>query len=184
MVEHEDWVKNVNVADVKNPPKTGYVAQTDNVTQNENIVEIEKPSQNEDLYQYLLHPRNTWAYDITIIVHCKLKLIHDFKEVLASCGELEEFKKSCFRHYLDLPHYMRGLFQAKYIHNLLPSQIQFLSANDDEMWLAMGNTKLTGLSTNCHTRLEEKEVYWLGIDEDMFEGPQFVPLKDFVNKED
>ncbi|KAK2638595.1 hypothetical protein Ddye_026390 [Dipteronia dyeriana] len=118
---------------------------------NDNIQEVEKEPEkepensdgrNEDLDQYLLHPRTTWAYDITITVHCKLKLIHDIKEVLGSCGEFEEFKKSCFKHYLDLPHYMRSLCQTQYIHNLLLCQIRLSGANDDEMWFAMGNTNV------------------------------------------
>ncbi|KAK2641705.1 hypothetical protein Ddye_023468 [Dipteronia dyeriana] len=142
MVENVDQAENVSVAEAKNLPESGNVAQTENVTQNKNVVETEEPSQNEDLDQFFLHPRNTWAYDITIIVHCKLKLIHHIKEVLADCGELEDFKKSRYRHYLDLPHYMRGLFQAQYIHNLLLLQIRFLGANDNEMWFAIGNTKV------------------------------------------
>ncbi|KAI9185105.1 hypothetical protein LWI28_004195 [Acer negundo] len=32
--------------------------------------------------------------------------------------------------------------------------------------------------------MEVKEDYWKGIDDDMSEEPQFVPLKDFVGKED
>ncbi|KAK2658844.1 hypothetical protein Ddye_005377 [Dipteronia dyeriana] len=131
-----------NVVEAENLPENVNVAETENVTQNENVGVIEEPLQNEDLDQYLLHPRNTWPYDITITVHCKLKLIHDIKEVLGSCGELEEFKKSCFRHYLDLPHYMRGLFQAQYIHNLLLCQIRFPGANVGEMWFVIENTKV------------------------------------------
>ncbi|KAK2645533.1 hypothetical protein Ddye_020728 [Dipteronia dyeriana] len=59
-------------------------------------------------------------------------------EVLASCGELEDFEKSCSRHYLGG---MRSLFQVQYIHNLLLHQIQLPGTNDDEMWFAMRNTK-------------------------------------------
>ncbi|KAK3198486.1 hypothetical protein Dsin_021901 [Dipteronia sinensis] len=111
------------------------------------VVEIERlwteeASENGDLDQYLVHPRNTWAYDIMITVHCKLKLIDEIKTVLADCGELYDFKKSCFGHYLDMPHYMKGLFQAQYIHNLLLRQIRFSSANDDEMLFALGKTKI------------------------------------------
>ena len=32
--------------------------------------------------------------------------------------------------------------------------------------------------------MEVQEDYWRGIDDDMSEGPQFVPLRDFVGKED
>ncbi|KAK0606073.1 hypothetical protein LWI29_033888 [Acer saccharum] len=43
---------------------------------------------------------------------------------------------------------------------------------------------LTGLAEIWPTRREEKEDYWRGIDDDISKGPQFVPLKDFVSKED
>ncbi|KAK0587541.1 hypothetical protein LWI29_024626 [Acer saccharum] len=43
---------------------------------------------------------------------------------------------------------------------------------------------LTGLAEIWPTRIEAKEDYWRDIDDDMSEGPQFVPLKDFVGKED
>ncbi|KAK0575424.1 hypothetical protein LWI29_000286 [Acer saccharum] len=43
---------------------------------------------------------------------------------------------------------------------------------------------LTGLAEIWPTRREEKEDYWRGIDDDISKGPQFVPLKDFVGKED
>ncbi|KAK0578078.1 hypothetical protein LWI29_004769 [Acer saccharum] len=43
---------------------------------------------------------------------------------------------------------------------------------------------LTGLAELWPTRREEKEDYWRGIDDDISNGPQFVPLKGFVGKED
>ena len=43
--------------------------------------------------------------------------------------------------------------------------------------------QLTGLPELWPSRLEVKENYWRGIDDDMSEGPQFVPLKDLVGKE-
>ncbi|KAI9200182.1 hypothetical protein LWI28_003819 [Acer negundo] len=43
---------------------------------------------------------------------------------------------------------------------------------------------LTGLPEILPTRMEVKEDYWKGIDDDMSKGPQFVLLKDFVSKED
>ncbi|KAI9200848.1 hypothetical protein LWI28_014048 [Acer negundo] len=43
---------------------------------------------------------------------------------------------------------------------------------------------LTGLPDILPTQMEVKEDYWKGIDDDMSEGPQFVPLKDFIGKED
>ncbi|KAK3225124.1 hypothetical protein Dsin_004986 [Dipteronia sinensis] len=146
--ENENVAENVNPLEAENLPVTGNVPEnehlqvTENIPQNENVVETEEASENGDLDQYLVHPRNTWAYDITITVHCKLKLIDEIKTVLADCGELDDFKESCFGHYLDMSHYMRGLFQAQYIHNLLLRQIRFPSANDDEMWFALGKTKV------------------------------------------
>ncbi|KAK2638257.1 hypothetical protein Ddye_026052 [Dipteronia dyeriana] len=87
MAEHEDRTKFGNVAEAENLQENVNVADTRNVTHNENVGVIEETSKNEDLDQYLLHLRNTWVYDITITVHCKLKLIHDIKEVLGSCGD-------------------------------------------------------------------------------------------------
>ncbi|KAK4840233.1 hypothetical protein QYF36_003219 [Acer negundo] len=43
---------------------------------------------------------------------------------------------------------------------------------------------LTGLPEILPTRMEVKEDYWKGIDDEMSEGPRFVLLKDFVGKED
>ncbi|KAK4856949.1 hypothetical protein QYF36_023002 [Acer negundo] len=66
---------------------------------------------------------------------------NDEHRVLADRGELEDFKKGCFGHYLDLPEYMQGLFQAQYIHNLLFLQIWFMGASEDEMWFSLGKNK-------------------------------------------
>ncbi|KAK1593066.1 hypothetical protein Q3G72_035330 [Acer saccharum] len=105
MVENEDLeqnqniTENVNVPEGKNQPENvnvvENVAETDNlavvsyVTQNdehiqqtENVVQIEHASENKDLDQYLVYSRNTWAYDITITVHCKLKFIADIRRML------------------------------------------------------------------------------------------------------
>ncbi|KAK2652884.1 hypothetical protein Ddye_012740 [Dipteronia dyeriana] len=157
MAEYEDRSEMGNVAEAENLSENVNIADTKNVTQNENVGVIEDTLENKDLDQYLLHPRNTWAYDIMITVHCKLKLIHAIKEVLGSCCELEEFKKSCFEHYLDMPHYMSGLFQAQYIHNLLLHQILFLGARDDEMCLLWG-TPILRLGEGWHPH----EIFWWG----------------------
>ncbi|KAK3194406.1 hypothetical protein Dsin_025716 [Dipteronia sinensis] len=163
--ENENVTENVNPPEAENLPEMGnvpeneYVQETENVPQNENVIETEEASENGDLDQYLVHSRNTWAYDIMITMHCKLKLIDEIKTVLADYGELDDFKKSCFGHYLDMTHYMRGLFQAQYIHNLLLRQIRFPSANDDEMWFALGKTKrnLREASPPRHTTGEDSD---------------------------
>ncbi|KAK1553336.1 hypothetical protein Q3G72_033045 [Acer saccharum] len=194
-----------NVAETDNLAVVSYVTQNDeHIQQTENVVQIEHASENEDLDQYLVYSRNTWAYDITITVHCKLKFIADIRRVLEEEGELARFKRGCFGHYLDLPGHMQALFQAQYIHNLLLRQIRFPGASEDEMWFALGKNKvklvlgngghpfdaekigqqLTGLAELWPTRREEKEDYWRGIDDDISKGPQFVPLKGFVGKED
>ena len=132
MAENQDHEKNqnvtenVNIPEAENQPENENVAENvakaDNlavvsyVPQNEkhieqivNVVQNEHASESEDLDQYLVYPRNTWAYDITITVHCKLKFIDDIKKVLDVQSELAGFKKGCFGHYLGLPEYMRGL---------------------------------------------------------------------------
>ena len=102
-----------NVAEANNLAVVSYVPQNDeHIQQIENVVQNEHASESEDLDQYLVYPRNTWAYDITITVHCKLKFIDDIKKVLDVQGELAGFKKGCFGHYLDLPGHMWALFQA------------------------------------------------------------------------
>ncbi|KAI9162503.1 hypothetical protein LWI28_027962 [Acer negundo] len=54
-----------------------------------------------------------------------------------------------------------------------------------ETWLEKeANRTLTGLPEILPTQMEVKEDYWKDIDDDMSERPQFVPLKDFVGKED
>ncbi|KAK1562761.1 hypothetical protein Q3G72_016583 [Acer saccharum] len=73
----------VNVAETDNLAVVSYVTQNDeHIQQTENVVQIEHASENEVLDQYLVYPRNTWAYDITITVHCKLKFIADISRVL------------------------------------------------------------------------------------------------------
>jgi hypothetical protein len=44
--------------------------------------------------------------------------------------------------------------------------------------------QLTGLPELWPSRSELKEDYWRGIDEDLSQGPQFVPLKDFGGRAD
>ncbi|KAI9154526.1 hypothetical protein LWI28_027553 [Acer negundo] len=132
-----------NVAEADNLAVVRYVPQNDeHIQQTENVVQNEHALDNEDLDQYLVYPRNTWAYDITITVHCKLKFIDNIKRVLEDQGELASFKKGCFRHYLDIPKHMRALFQGQYIHNLLLRQIQFSGASKDEIWFALGKNKV------------------------------------------
>ncbi|KAI9161563.1 hypothetical protein LWI28_018697 [Acer negundo] len=58
-------------------------------------------------------------------------------------------------------------------------QIEHASDNED-----LDQYLLIGLLEIWPTRMEVKEDYWKGIDDDMSEGPLFVPLKDFVGKED
>ncbi|KAK2646022.1 hypothetical protein Ddye_021217 [Dipteronia dyeriana] len=94
----------------------------------------------EDLDQYLVYPRDTWSYNITINTHCKHKFIRQIESVLESCGELDKFRSSCFGHYLDLP--AGGYFQAQYMHNLFLRQIIPPGACMNEMWFALGKTKV------------------------------------------
>ncbi|KAK1554651.1 hypothetical protein Q3G72_015268 [Acer saccharum] len=87
VTEAEKQPQNVNVAEnvaeTDNLAVVSYVTQNDeHIQQTENVVQIEHASENEDLDQYLVYPRNTWAYDITITVHCKLKFIADIRRVL------------------------------------------------------------------------------------------------------
>ncbi|KAK1588164.1 hypothetical protein Q3G72_020404 [Acer saccharum] len=139
----ENQPQNVNVAETDNLAVVSYVTQNDeHIQQTENVVQIEHASENEDLDQYLVYPRNTWAYDITITVHCKLKFIADIRRVLEEEGELARFKRGCFGHYLDLPGHIQALFQAQYIHNIWLSQIRFPGANKDEMWFGLGKNKV------------------------------------------
>ncbi|KAK1571869.1 hypothetical protein Q3G72_024273 [Acer saccharum] len=145
--EAENQPENVNVAEnvveIDNLAVVSYVTQNDeHIQQTKNVVHIEHASENEDLDQYLVYLRNTWAYDITITVHCKLKFIAEIRRVLEEQGELARFKRGCFGHYLDLPGHMQALFQAQYIHNLLLRQIQFPGASEDEMWFALGKNKV------------------------------------------
>ncbi|KAK2653688.1 hypothetical protein Ddye_013544 [Dipteronia dyeriana] len=97
-------------------------------------------TEEEDLDQYLVYPRDTWSYNITINTHCKHKFIHHIESVLDSCGELDEFRSNCFGHYLDLP--AGGYFQAQYMHNLFLRQITSPGASMKEMWFALGKTKV------------------------------------------
>ncbi|KAK2649022.1 hypothetical protein Ddye_016511 [Dipteronia dyeriana] len=62
---------------------------------------------------------------------------------------------------------MWGLFQARYIHSLLLYQIRFPGANDNEMWFAMGNTKV---------KLGKREFY-------LCTGLKFGVLPDFFLKD-
>ncbi|KAK1549825.1 hypothetical protein Q3G72_008536 [Acer saccharum] len=118
MAENEDLeqnqnvTENVNVPEVENQPENvnvaENVAETDNlavvsyetqndehIQQTENVVQIEHASENKDLDQYLVYPRNTWAYDIIITVHCKLKFIVDIRRVLEEegAGAVGSYKK-------------------------------------------------------------------------------------------
>ncbi|KAK2645688.1 hypothetical protein Ddye_020883 [Dipteronia dyeriana] len=94
----------------------------------------------EDLDHYLVYLRDTWSYNITINTHCKHKFIRQIESVLDSCGELDEFRSSCFGHYLDLP--VGGYFQAQYMHNLFLRQITPPGASNNEMWFGLGKTKV------------------------------------------
>ncbi|KAI9200791.1 hypothetical protein LWI28_013263 [Acer negundo] len=76
-----------NVAEVDNLAMERYVPQNDeHIQQTENVVQNEDALDNEYLDQYLVYPRNMWAYDITITVHCKLKFINNIMRVLEDQG--------------------------------------------------------------------------------------------------
>ncbi|KAK1588214.1 hypothetical protein Q3G72_020993 [Acer saccharum] len=82
--QNQNVTENVNVAEnvveTDNLAVVSYVTQNDeHIQQTENVVQIEQASENEDLDQYLVYPRNIWAYDITITMHCKLKFIANIR---------------------------------------------------------------------------------------------------------
>ncbi|KAI9152932.1 hypothetical protein LWI28_003205 [Acer negundo] len=130
--EDQNVTENVNVSEADNQPEyvnvdstvaeannlamVRYVPQNnEHIQQTENVAQNEHALDNEDLDQYLVYPRNTWAYDITITVHCKLKFFDNIKRVLKDQGELALFKKECFGHYLDLPEHMRGFISSAHV---------------------------------------------------------------------
>ena len=94
----------------------------------------------ENLDDLLVHPRATWNYNITINTHCFHKLISDIDKILDRAGERAEFESGCFGHFLDFP--KGGYFQAQFIHSLLLRQICIPGGSEDELWFALGKTKV------------------------------------------
>ncbi|KAK4844906.1 hypothetical protein QYF36_025916 [Acer negundo] len=78
--------------------------------------------------------------------------------------------------------------KPKYVNvteNVAEADNLALGSSMSETWLEKeAHGMLTGILEIWPTRMELKENYWKGIDDDMSEGPEFVMLKDFVGKED
>ena len=56
---------------------------------------------------------------------------------LLSEKQLEEFRKCCFGHFLDIPHFK---LQNQLIHNLLLRQLD--QSNSQELWIGVGGIKM------------------------------------------
>ncbi|KAK1562840.1 hypothetical protein Q3G72_017815 [Acer saccharum] len=97
-------------------------------------------AEEENLDHLLVHLRATWNYNITINTHCFHKLISDIDKIFDCAGERAEFESRCFGHYLDFLKW--GYFQAQFIYNLLLRQIFILGGSEDELWFALGKTKV------------------------------------------
>ena len=68
-----------------------------------NFIFFKQMAEEENLDHLLVHPRDTWNYNITINTHCFHKLISDIDKILDRVGERVEFESGCFGHYLDFP---------------------------------------------------------------------------------
>ena len=60
--------------------------------------------------------------------------------MLTRCGELDEFAKSCFGHFLSFD--ANAIFSSHLVHNLLTREITFESVGDLKIWFGIGQRQL------------------------------------------
>ena len=60
--------------------------------------------------------------------------------MLTRCGELDEFAKSCFGHFLSFD--ANAIFSSHLVHNLLTREITFEGAGQNEIWFGIGQRRM------------------------------------------
>ncbi|XP_017252079.1 uncharacterized protein LOC108222706 [Daucus carota subsp. sativus] len=92
----------------------------------------------------LCAPPRGMKYEIPISKHkgAKISTSNRYEPMtelrtLLSEKQLEEFRKCCFGHFLDIPHFK---LQNQLIHNLLLRQLD--QSNSQELWIGVGGIKM------------------------------------------
>ncbi|KAK3230066.1 hypothetical protein Dsin_001947 [Dipteronia sinensis] len=88
-----------------------HIQHTDEVISIENI----------NYADFLIKPRSSWIEKSTTNLYCNLNGLPDIVKVFQKVGELQELRKTCFRHLLGIPKELT--FSAGVLHNLLLRQI-------------------------------------------------------------
>ena len=67
--------------------------------------------------------------------YCKFKLLSDIKDVFTLCGELDDFVKSCFGHFLNFD--ADAMFSSHLEHHFLAMEITFEGIGQNEIWFGI-----------------------------------------------
>ncbi|KAK0606542.1 hypothetical protein LWI29_000361 [Acer saccharum] len=169
MAENEDLEQNQNVPENVNVPEAEKQPQNVNVAENvaetDNLAVVSYVTQNDEHIQQ--------TENVVQIEHA---------------SENEDLDQYLFWAMEAIPS-MRRKLGNRFANHGCPrfKNWEFIKRGStmSQTWLEKeADGTLTGLAELWPTRREEKEDYWRGIDDDISKGPQFVPLKGFVGKED
>ncbi|KAK0608591.1 hypothetical protein LWI29_032953 [Acer saccharum] len=169
MAENEDLEQNQNVPENVNVPEAEKQPQNVNVAENvaetDNLAVVSYVTQNDEHIQQ--------TENVVQIEHA---------------SENEDLDQYLF-WAMEAISSMRRKLGNRFANHGCPrfKNWEFIKRGStmSQTWLEKeADGTLTGLAELWPTRREEKEDYWRGIDDDISKGPQFVPLKGFVGKED
>ncbi|KAK0593178.1 hypothetical protein LWI29_032397 [Acer saccharum] len=169
MAENEDLEQNQNVPENVNVPEAEKQPQNVNVEKNvaetDNLAVVSYVTQNDEHIQQ--------TENVVQIEHA---------------SENEDLDQYLFWPMEAIPSMWRKLGN-RFANHGCPrfKNWEFIKRGStmSQTWLEKeADGTLTGLAELWPTRREEKEDYLRGIDDDISKGPQFVPLKGFVGKED
>ncbi|KAK0594877.1 hypothetical protein LWI29_001429 [Acer saccharum] len=163
MAENEDLEQNQNVPENVNVPEAEK--QPQNVAETDNLAVVSYVTQNDEHIQQ--------TENVVQIEHA---------------SDNEDLDQYLFWAMEAIPSMWRKLGN-RFANHGCPhfKNWEFIKRGStmSQTWLEKeADGTLTGLAELWPTRREEKEDYWRGIDDDISKGPQFVPLKGFVGKED
>ncbi|XP_017974535.1 PREDICTED: uncharacterized protein LOC108661596 [Theobroma cacao] len=104
-----------------------------------------------------------WGFNAGINIHYKWSHLHMIREMLCQVNELENFKRTCFGHVMDVKA-DKSLFCFSFMHYLMLRRINKPDATEVELWFAIGKTK---------ARFSKREFC-------LVTGLKFGPLSTFI----
>ncbi|EOY09701.1 Uncharacterized protein TCM_025091 [Theobroma cacao] len=79
-------------------------------------------TEQENVESLLYVSRHRWGFNAGINIYCKWSHLHVIREMLCQVNELENFKRTCFGHIMDVEA-ENSLFCTSFVHNLMLRRI-------------------------------------------------------------